>query len=123
TDRAGRIRLREPHSVSGQAVEMQRAMIPAAVTPQIRPPQIIGHDQDDVGRGVGTTRRADRDRPYRECENNEPKFDPHSSSLLYSAFRTRIPHYASRSMTSFAFVTSASVRLASRPSCRYVSFR
>ena len=55
-DRRGCVGLREPHSLRGQPVDMRRLVIPAAVAAQVRPAQVIEHDQDDIRSRVSFAR-------------------------------------------------------------------
>jgi hypothetical protein len=60
------IELRESHPLAGQPVDVRRFVEAVAVTRQVRPAEIIGQDQDDVGRAL---RREQTDR--REQQKNQ----------------------------------------------------
>ncbi len=47
------IALREPHSLGRKGIQVRRANL-AAVTPQVREPEVIGQHQQDVGPGSGS---------------------------------------------------------------------
>ncbi len=56
-DGASRIELREPHPLSRHPVEPRRADAALAVRAQLAVPEIVGKDEDDVGRRGGSFRR------------------------------------------------------------------
>ena len=48
-DRGIRIGLQEPRAAQGEAIDVRRLIIAAAVAGQITIAEVVGHDEDDVG--------------------------------------------------------------------------